>query len=146
VLFNNAHFFRETQVVRSNRRLDPTALSARERLRRYGNPTPGQPAFVQENGQPTTVDEVREAYLQPGDFIRLRELSATYTLPSTLIARWGKLSSMSVGLALQNIALWTDYEGEDPEVIQAPNGDFNRTDFFTLPNPKRAILRVNLSF
>ena len=146
VLFNNADFFRETQVVRSNRRLDPTALSARERLRRYGNPTPGQPAFVQENGQPTTVDEVREAYLQPGDFIRLRELSATYTLPPALISRWGKLSSMSVGLALQNIALWTDYEGEDPEVIQAPNGDFNRTDFFTLPNPKRAILRVNLSF
>ena len=146
VLFNNADFFRETQVVRSNRRLDPTVLSARERLRRYGNPTPGQPAFVQENGNPTTVDEVREAYLQPGDFIRLRELSATYTLPARLTARWGRISNMSVGLALQNVALWTDYEGEDPEVIQAPNGDFNRTDFFTLPNPKRAILRVNLSF
>ena len=146
VLFNNADFFRETQVVRSNRRLDPTVLSARERLRRYGNPTPGQPAFVQENGAPTTVDEVREAFLQPGDYIRLRELSATYTLPARMTARWGRISNMSVGLALQNIALWTDYEGEDPEVIQNPNADFNRTDFFTLPNPKRAILRVNLSF
>lgn len=146
VLFNNADFFRETQVVRSRNRLDPEALSAHERLRRYGNPNAGQPAFVQENGDGTTVNEVRDAYLQPGDFVRFRELSATYMLPASLTARWGRVSSVSIGLALQNIALWTDYEGEDPEVISAPTGDFNRTDFFTLPNPKRAILRVNLSF
>lgn len=146
VLFNNADFFRETQVVRSNRRLDPTVLSARERLRRYGNPNAGQPAFVQENGRSTTVDEVRDAFLQPGDFIRLREVSATYTLPRNLLSRMGRVSAATVGLAFQNLGLWTDYEGPDPEVVSAANNDFNRTDFFTLPNPRRALLRVNLSF
>lgn len=145
-LFNQADFFRETQVVRSNRRIDSTALSVRERLRRYGNPTAGQPAFVQENGRSTTVDEVRDAFLQPGDFIRFRELSATYTVPRSLVSRWRGVSSASIGVALQNVALWTDYEGPDPEVVSAAGNEFNRNDFFTLPNPRRALLRVNLSF
>lgn len=145
VVFNQADFFRETQVVRSNNRLDTLVLSRRERLRRYGNPTAGQPAFVQENGRTTTVDETRDAFLQPGDFIRFRELSATYTLPRNAL-RFGRLSGATIGLAMQNIGLWTDYEGPDPEVVSAANNDFNRTDFFTLPNPRRAVLRVNLTF
>lgn len=146
VLFNNADFFRETQVVRSNRRLDPTVLSALERLRRYGNPNAGQPAFVQLNGRSTTVDEVRDAYLQPGDFIRLREVSATWTVPRRFVGAWGPVNAASIGIAFQNLGLWTDYEGFDPEVVSAANNDFNRTDFFTLPNPRRALVRVNLSF
>jgi TonB dependent receptor len=146
VLFNNADFFRETQVVRSNRRLDPTVLSPLERLRRYGNPNAGQPAFVQLNGRTTTVDEVRDAYLQPGDFIRLREVAATWTLPRRVIGAWGPVNGASVGIAFQNLGLWTDYEGLDPEVVSAANNDFNRTDFFTLPNPRRALVRVNLTF
>jgi TonB-dependent starch-binding outer membrane protein SusC len=146
VVFNNADFFRETQVVRSRNRLDPTALTPLERLRRYGNPAAGAPAFVQENGQATTVNEVRDAYLQPGDFIRFRELSATYTLPRAWLGATRFASAASIGLAFQNLALWTDYEGPDPEVVSGANNDFNRTDFFTLPNPRRALLRVNLSF
>jgi outer membrane receptor protein involved in Fe transport len=144
-VFNNADFFRETQVVRSNRRIDTLVLARPERLRRYGNPTAGQAPFVQLNGQPTTVNETRDAYLQPGDFVRFRELSATYNIPRALFTRWG-LGAASVGVALQNLALWTDYEGPDPEIVSAANNDFNRTDFFTLPNPKRVLLRVNLSF
>jgi TonB-linked SusC/RagA family outer membrane protein len=146
LVYNQADFFRETQVVRSRNRLDPTALSALERLRRYGNPTPGAAAFVQENGTATTVNEVRDAYLQPGDFIRLRELSATYTVPRAWLSNIRFASAATVGLAFQNLALWSDYEGPDPEVVSAANNDFNRTDFFTLPNPKRALLRINLSF
>lgn len=62
-LYNNTDFFRETQLVRSNRRLDPTVLSAEERLRRYCDQTAGRPAFVQENGAGTTVNESRDAYI-----------------------------------------------------------------------------------
>ena len=70
-VYNNTDFFRETQLVRSANRLDTAMLSRRERLRRYGNPTPGQPAFVQENGRPTTVNEVREAYIQKLSLIHI---------------------------------------------------------------------------
>ncbi len=148
IVYNQTDYFRETQLVRSNRRLDPTALSAYERLRRYGDQTGGgRPAFVQENGTGTTVDQVRDAYLQPGDFVRFRELSFVYDVPRNRLSLL-RGQSMSVGLAFQNLALWTDYEGADPEVISNPNAAFGvgRNDFLTLPNPKRALLRFNFSF
>ncbi|HEY7684981.1 MAG TPA: SusC/RagA family TonB-linked outer membrane protein, partial [Gemmatimonadales bacterium] len=63
---NFTDFFRETQLVRSDNRLDTLKLSRHERLRRYGNPTPGQPAFVTPTGVPKTVNDVQEAYLQDG--------------------------------------------------------------------------------
>lgn len=148
LLNNLTDYFRETQLVRSNRRLDPTVLPARERLRRYGNPTAGQPAFVQLNGAGTTVDQVRDAYLQRGDFIRFRELGVTYNVPARLLTKFFGTRTASIGFAMQNIALWTDYEGADPEVVTDPTASFGtgRQDFLTLPNPKRALLRLNLSF
>lgn len=136
---NNTAFFRETQLVRSNLRLDPTLLSAEERLRRYG-------PFVQENGAATTVNDVREAFIEDGSFVRFRELSATYTLPQSLMSRLGsRVSGASVTFAMQNIALWTDYSGADPEV-NSQTGAFSRQDFLTVPNPKRSVLRFNLTF
>ncbi|MFP5355388.1 MAG: hypothetical protein ACLGIK_09585, partial [Gemmatimonadota bacterium] len=147
-IYNLTDYFRETQLVRSNKRLDPTVLSEMERLRRYGNPTAGQPAFVQENGVATTVDQARNGFLQPGDFIRFRELGVTYNVPTRYLQNLLGTRTASIGFAMQNVALWTDYEGADPELVSNPNEAFGvgRTDFLTLPNPKRAILRVNLSF
>ena len=45
-----------------------------------------------------------------GDFIRLREVSATYTLPSNWI---GKRASIT--LAGRELHTWTNYGGIDPE-------------------------------
>jgi TonB-dependent starch-binding outer membrane protein SusC len=146
LLYNNSDFFRETQVVRSDNRLDPNKLSAHERLRRYGNPTAGQPAFLSENGTGATVDVVRDAYLQPGDFVRFRELGVNYNVPTKFLSRLRRVSSANVGVAFQNIGLWTDYEGFDPEVISNAGNQFERQDFFTLPNPRRALFRLNLTF
>jgi len=146
LLYNNSDFFRETQVVRSDNRLDPNKLSKHERLRRYGNPTAGQPAFLSENGTGATVDVVRDAYLQPGDFVRFRELGVNYNVPTKFLSKLRRVSSANVGVAFQNIGLWTDYEGFDPEVISNTSNQFDRQDFFTLPNPRRALLRLNLTF
>jgi len=146
LVYNNSDFFRETQVVRSANRLVPDELSPRERLRRYGNQAAGKPAFVTESGAPSTVNEVRDAYLQPGDFVRFRELAFNYTLPSRLLSRMPGVSAASLGLAFQNLALWSDYEGADPEVISTAGNGFVRDDFFTLPNPRRALMRLNLTF
>jgi TonB-dependent starch-binding outer membrane protein SusC len=142
---NFTDFFRETQLVRSDNRLDPTKLSARERLRRYGNPTAGQPAFVTPSGVAKTVNDVQEAYMQPGDFVRLRELSATYTLPNSVAARM-RAQSASFTLSGSNLALWTDYEGYDPEVVSNAGAAFNRDDFFTQPPIRRYIAKINLTF
>jgi TonB-dependent SusC/RagA subfamily outer membrane receptor len=149
-LYNLSDFFRETQLVRSNRRLDPAILTAEEKLRRYGDQTAGRPAFVQENGTGTTVNEARDPYIQKGDFVRFRELGFTYTVPSSLLRTVRALDGATIGLAFQNLALWSDYEGPDPEVVSFSTNtgvnQFSRQDFLTLPNPKRTLLRFNLSF
>lgn len=148
LIYNLTNYFRETQLVRSDNRLDPTKLPELERLKRYGNPTAGQPAFVQLNGAGTTVDQARDGFLQQGDFVRFRELGVTYNIPAQYLSRLFGARTASVGFAMQNVALWTDYEGADPEVVSNPNEAFGvgRTDFLTLPNPRRALLRFNFSF
>lgn len=141
-IYNNSDYFRETQLVRSNKRLDPTVLSPEEYLRRYG-------PFKQLNGKSTSNAEARDPYIQPGDFVRFRELGVTYTLPRAILSRLGgRVQSGSIGVAMQNIHLWTDYEGADPEVVSSPTGTsgFSRSDFLTLPTPKTTLFRLNLTF
>jgi TonB-linked SusC/RagA family outer membrane protein len=149
-VFNNTQFFRETQLVRSNFKLDKTVLSREEYLRRYGDDTPGRPAFVTTTGASATVNDVYDAYIQNGDFVRLRELSFAVDVPSRYLNyTGGRIQGATITLAMQNVKLWTRYEGADPEVISNPNnlgGGFSREDFLTLPNPKKTLLRVNVSF
>ena len=148
LIYNLTSYFRETQLVRSNQRLDTLQLPRRERLRRYGNPTPGQPAFVQENGFTTTVNETRDAFLQPGDFVRLREIGVTWDVPTRWVGLLGPVQTASFGFAIQNVALWTNkaFTGSDPEVISAAGGQFGRDDFLTQPNPRTTVVRLNLTF
>ena len=144
-VFDNSDFFRETQLVRSNLRLDTTILSRDERLRRYGNPTPGQPAFVDQIGRPLTVNDVQEAYIQSGNFVRLREVSLTWTLPEAVRGLL-RSSTASFTVAGQNLGLWSKYQGFDPEVISAATLDAGRQDFFTQPPVRRWIARLNLTY
>ena len=92
-----------------------------------------------------TVNDVQEDYIQDGSFVRLRELSLSYTLPQRL-ARALRATTASVTVAGQNLGLWTDYEGYDPEVVSNAVALFNRDDFFTQPPVRRYVFRVNLTF
>lgn len=143
---NFTDFFRETQLVRSNARLDTLVLSKEERLRRYGNPNAGQPAFITDStGTPMTVNDVQEEYIQDGSFVRLREVSVSYTLPDKW-ARMLRAGAASFTVSGQNLALWTNYEGYDPEVVSNATSLLNRDDFFTQPPVQRFVFRVNLTF
>lgn len=139
-VYNNTRFFRETQLVRSNVRLDTTLLSREERIRRFG-------PFVSEvTGGAVPINDARGAFIESGDFIRFRELSATYTVPQSLTSRiTSRFQGASVTFAMQNVKLWSDFSGFDPEVNSQTNG-FAREDFLTAPIPRRAVLRFNLTF
>lgn len=149
-VYNLTDFFRETQLVRSNRRLDTLVLSKYERLRRYGNQTPGQPAFVREGVKPgfpatATVNEVRDAFVQKAGFVKLRELSLSYSLPAEW-ATYLRAQDALVTVSGRNLQTWTDYEGFDPELISFATSNFGRNDFLTLPPPRQVSFRINLTF
>jgi outer membrane receptor protein involved in Fe transport len=89
----------------------------------------------------------RWGYFEDGSFTRLRELSLTYALPSSL-ANALRVSSASVTLSGRNLALWSRYSGTDPEVQTSPKStDTAATyDDTGVPVPSYWLLKINLGF
>ena len=59
--------------------------------------------------------EATDKFIEDGSFVRFKTLSLSYMLPSKLVSKL-KLSNISVNVSAQNLALWTKYSGQDPEV------------------------------
>jgi hypothetical protein len=56
----------------------------------------------------------RFTYLEPGNFTRLREVTATADFPAAMTRRL-RLNSGSISVSARNLALWTKFSGPDPE-------------------------------
>ena len=86
------------------------------------------------------------SHISKADYLKLRELSLTYSLP----ARWSQAlggSRWSVTLSGRNLALWTKYKGKgDPEVQFDPNSTFNILDYASTPQTRRLSASVRVTF
>jgi TonB-linked SusC/RagA family outer membrane protein len=104
----------------------------------------GRSSDVDQNGKPQELKKTTDYYAQlyaanaPTDFfvesagfVKLRELSVRYQLPSSFAAALNRLgaSGMSVSLIGRNLLTFTDYKGYDPEVGNV----LNRLDSFDYP-------------
>lgn len=104
-----------------------------------------------ETADGTQVPLVLDSFLQPTDFIRLQELSATISLPNDIAAKM-HASGASLTVAGRNLALWksSKFTGVDPEMLSstqtAGSLQFATTEEFTVPQPRRFVLRLNLEF
>ena len=90
----------------------------------------------------------------PGDFIRWRELSLTYTATERL-ASVLRAQDVAFTFGVRNLALWTKYPGTDPEINAVGRGsgeggvdeDFlDAVDAFGFPLTRRFTLSVRLSY
>ena len=126
---------------------DEGGFSAEERLLRYG------PYVAETSGRAVPFTAVKEHYIQKGDYVRLSEVSVTFTVPPSLLSR-ARLSDASLTLGGRNLALWTDFEGFDPEVLGTGPGtagssfydQFHAAEVFTLPPMRRWIARIDVQF
>jgi TonB-linked SusC/RagA family outer membrane protein len=86
-------------------------------------------------------------YIEDADFVRLRELTVSISLPQQL-ARRARFADASLVLAGRNLATWTDYTGLDPEVSTNPAATqgWVYQDFLTVPPVRVWTARLNLSF
>ncbi|MCS7230276.1 MAG: SusC/RagA family TonB-linked outer membrane protein [Candidatus Kryptonium sp.] len=86
-------------------------------------------------------------WVQKGDFIRLREIGISYTLP-TSFTRFLASRRVTLTFSARNVALWTKYGGPDPQVNYAGTGpNLNQgTDFLTLPQSTRYIFSLSVEF
>lgn len=84
-------------------------------------------------------------FIQKGDFTKLRELSATYTLPTRVSNRLGFRES-SFTLAGRNLWTSTPYKGFDPEINSLQSSSFSVADFLTQPSFRQFTARIDVSF
>lgn len=83
-------------------------------------------------------------WIEEGDFVKLRELSATFTLPREWTQGFAQRASITV--SGRNLATWTDYSGVDPEVNVFGQASISRGDFFSVPQSRLLLTTVNFTF
>ncbi|TVP53196.1 MAG: SusC/RagA family TonB-linked outer membrane protein [Mongoliibacter sp.] len=121
---------------------------------------PGGDNHGQVNDIPVTLDqaafqgvgaansfgrELTERWVQDGSWIRLRDVTLSYSVPSNVTSRMG-MTRASVGVYGRNLLLFTNYGGIDPETnLGGPNTAVG-LDAFTTPNMRSFGLTVNASF
>ncbi len=91
-------------------------------------------------------------FVEKADWLRFREVSLTYNVPSETLSGMG-IRKLSVTGAARNLALWTAFNG-DPEVNEVGRGAGTGLDqnflvgvsTLGLPIPRSYVLTVNLGF
>jgi len=82
-------------------------------------------------------------FLQDASYVRLKNISLSYTLSKKVIG----LSDVRISLSGQNLLTITKYKGYDPESDSAGNGDLQSgIDKGAYPNPKTYTLGLNVKF
>ncbi|MBD1397018.1 TonB-dependent receptor [Pontibacter sp. JH31] len=85
-------------------------------------------------------------FLEDGSYLRLKNISLGYTLPSEAISKIG-LSSARIYVSGQNVLTFTNYTGADPELTgTASNRLTQGIEFYSLPQPKVFMGGFNISF
>ena len=96
--------------------------------------------------QTNANNRVSDLYVEDGSYIRLQNISLSYTLPKSLVTKL-KLQNVKVYVNLQNVYTWTNYSGYDPEV-GSMYGDALLTglDYGRYPSPRIYTFGMNISF
>jgi TonB-linked SusC/RagA family outer membrane protein len=142
-VYNLTKDFRDRALANSAERVLPAdqgGYSTYERIRHLG------PFLGEQSGLPVGAALVRDPYIVDGDFVRFRELSLTWSMPESWSRRLA-LAGASFSVGASNLALWTNYDGFDPEVIgSVDTATPFLADIFTLPQTRRMFARLNLQF
>ena len=85
------------------------------------------------------------SYWEKGDFVRLREVSATYELPKSVASLMRARTALLVASG-RNLWIWTkEFSGADPE-SQTQAQDATPYSFVQQAQPRQFLFRVNLSY
>lgn len=99
------------------------------------NTSSTQPRLYTSSGK-NRNDRVSDAYIEDGSYIRLQNISFSYTFPKA----WMKklyIQNLKLYCNLQNLHTWTKYKGYDPEVGSLwGNTLMNGIDYGRYPSPR----------
>ena len=86
-----------------------------------------------------------DEWIQKADFVKLRELSLSMEMPRRWLGYTGA-SGAQFTISGRNLALWSDYEGVDPEVNTYGGRNFLRIDAYAAPMMRRVTAAVTLTY
>lgn len=86
-----------------------------------------------------------DRFVEDASFMRLKTLSLSYAVPSTLLKQVG-INSLSVFCTGYDLFTWTNYTGQDPEVSLPSSATSLVKDNATTPVSRRVSLGFNLNF
>ena len=109
------------------------------------NPNTVMPRLSTESGV-NKNNRVSDAYVEDGSYIRLQNVSLSYTFPR----KWIKnlfLTNAKIYCNIQNLFTITKYDGYDPEVgSMQGTALLNGVDYSRYPSPRIYTVGVNLQF
>jgi TonB-linked SusC/RagA family outer membrane protein len=88
---------------------------------------------------------IAEMTIEDGSWIRLRELTLSYTVPSSVLENL-PFSAADITLSGRNLWLSTNYPGIDPETNLTGSSNGFGLDYFNMPNTRSYGASLNLTF
>jgi hypothetical protein len=86
-------------------------------------------------------------YVMEGGYVKLREVSVSYDVPSVLTRRWLRATNARVEVSGRNLRTWTDYVGLDPEVSVIGNHNIARgIDLAGYPPARSVFFGIAVTF
>lgn len=83
--------------------------------------------------------------VEDGSYLRFKTLSLSYSIPAKYIKK-AYLSSLSLNFSAQNVAVWTNYSGMDPEVSVRNSALTPGFDYSSYPKSPTYVFGVNMAF
>ncbi len=85
-------------------------------------------------------------YIEDGSWVRLRQLTLSYTLPKNVFENSKFLKGLTFNLTGRNLLLFTDYTGIDPETNLSGATNSQGADYFNMPATRGIIFGLNANF
>ena len=117
-----------------------TGRDAQRELLPLGDPRRLPAGYVAGRGS------IFEEYVEDGSYVKLREISLSYALPTRLAGRAG-LGAVEITASGRNLYTWTRYSGYDPETNLFGTSTVGRgNDFATYPIPRVFTVGARLTY
>ncbi len=108
-----------------------------------------------KNGVSVTADRLfgnpgvtTRNFIFDATYTKLREISLYYTVPKKIFGNFAeKFENLKVGVSANNVAMWTNYYGYDPEAGNFGNRPTGATvDLLSFPSARRIFVHINANF
>jgi len=94
------------------------------------------------------VNEFNDFWVEDGSYLKLREVSLSYTIPSNALSNFirGYIKGIKVSVLGKNLWTLTNYTGYDPEVATTDGTQYFSYDFMGYPNYRSFAASLELKF